>query len=913
MKNEKRSFLGGKSTHKMYNAQFNCTGIIMLVRLRGALMYKRVRKFLLTLIAMFALLTANAANTYSTETVDGITWYYSVVNGVASLGYRSGLYDPPPHGRAISQDTEGTVTIPATLGGRPVKAMESGAFEECTKLSSIAMPNGVTNIASSAFCNCSSLTDIAMPESLITIGDKAFLRCSSLTDIMIPEAVTKIGYAAFLGCSSLTDIMILGAVTKIEYAAFQGCSSLTNIMMPKSVTNIDDSAFSNCGSLIDITIPEGVTNIGNSAFSNCGSLTNVVIPSLVKKVGDHTFDGCSNLVSVTMPKGITNIAQRAFGSCPNLTSVVIPNGVIASRYCFADSSKIANVKIIQNPQNMCVDLPLFVIFPAAYTTVTNVVFDEDVSRIGAHTFSNCLSLTRLTIPNGITSIGNGAFYGCSKLKSLTIPQAVCSSSMATMCMDIYQSITNIVIADGVTKISEGCFRGCESLESITIPASVTSIRAKAFENCSSLKTVRFLGEAPDVNDDIYHGTLRTLVTYVPQGSKGWNGGVADELPEVWPVGDATARAIAYWDGPDENVTAAPVIVPPGGTLFTNECEVSISCATEGAKIYYTTNGSTPRASARYAYSGPFSIDGTTTIKAVAMVEGRENSDYVTAVLNKVEAFTLPLALGTPIGVDVTTSEGFEWFPAGDYASPTYGLAARSGQIPAESETWLEAVVNGAGTFTFWWRVSCEKDPDGTCSWDHLSCDVDEEHFASIDGISKWERRDIVFEEAKDHNIRWTFMKDDFDEDEVDYEDCAWLAGFSWKPTAVQVPSSITGGKPVIVEKVWSERYPLFDAMYGLDFAAAVTSTTGKVSMDGKALSVWNDYVIGTDPTDIDDQLLAHIAFRGNVPVISWTPNLNTNCEVRTYKVFGKTNLTDSAWVYPMNRSHRFFKVKVEMP
>ena len=187
------------------------------------------------------------------------------------------------------------------------------------------------------------------------------------------------------------------------------------------------------------------------------------------------------------------------------------------------------------------------------------------------------------------------------------------------------------------------------------------------------------------------------------------------------------------------------------------------------------------------------------------------------------------------------------------------------------------------------------------------------HFASIDGISKWERRDIVFEEAKDHNIRWTFMKDDFDEDEVDYEDCAWLAGFSWKPTADQVPSSITGGKPVIVEKVWSERYPLFDAMYGLDFAAAVTSTTGKVSMDGKALSVWNDYVIGTDPTDIDDKLLAHIAFHGNVPVISWTPNLNTNCEVRAYKVFGKTNLTDSAWVYPMNRSHRFFKVKVEMP
>ena len=64
-----------------------------------------------------------------------------------------------------------------------------------------------------------------------------------------------------------------------------------------------------------------------------------------------------------------------------------------------------------------------------------------------------------------------------------------------------------------------------------------------------------------------------------------------------------------------------------------------------------------------------------------------------------------------------------------------------------------------------------------------------------------------------------------------------------------------------------------------------------------SVCVFADYVMGTDPTDIDDMFLARIAFRGNVPVISWTPNLNTNGEVRVYKVFGKTNLTDSVWAY----------------
>jgi hypothetical protein len=50
-----------------------------------------------------------------------------------------------------------------------------------------------------------------------------------------------------------------------------------------------------------------------------------------------------------------------------------------------------------------------------------------------------------------------------------------------------------------------------------------------------------------------------------------------------------------------------------------------------------------------------------------------------------------------------------------------------------------------------------------------------------------------------------------------------------------------------------------------------------------------------------------------VPNVTWTPNLNTNGEVRVYKVWGKADLMDSAWTYPTNSAHRFFKVTVEMP
>ncbi len=79
------------------------------------------------------------------------------------------------------------------------------------------------------------------------------------------------------------------------------------------------------------------------------------------------------------------------------------------------------------------------------------------------------------------------------------------------------------------------------------------------------------------------------------------------------------------------------------------------------------------------------------------------------------------------------------------------------------------------------------------------------------------------------------------------------------------------------------------------------------------MSVWQDYVAGTDPTNVNSVFTAAIKMVDGLPQVTWSPNLNTNDEVRVYTVFGKTNLTDATWVCPTNAAHRFFKVKIEMP
>ena len=173
-----------------------------------------------------------------------------------------------------------------------VKVIGNKAFRLCNSLTSINIPNSVTNIGDEAFSWCRSLTSIKIPNSVTNIGDEAFHECESLKSINIPDSVTNIGNEAFSWCNSLTSIKIPNSVTNIGDGTFNECTSLTNINIPDSVTNIGDEAFSWCYSLTSIKIPNSVTNIGDGTFNECTSLTNINIPDSVTNIGNHAFSCC---------------------------------------------------------------------------------------------------------------------------------------------------------------------------------------------------------------------------------------------------------------------------------------------------------------------------------------------------------------------------------------------------------------------------------------------------------------------------------------------------------------------------------------------------------------------------------------------------------------------------------------------
>ena len=179
-----------------------------------------------------------------------------------------------------------------------------------------------TSIGNGAFNACTGLTSIDIPDSVTSIGSSAFDSCFSLTSIDIPSGVTSIGGWAFSTCIGLTSIEIPSGVTSIGASTFNACRSLTSIDIPNSVTTIGDSAFYYCYSLTSCTIGDSVTSIGASTFSSCSSLTSIDIPNSVTSIGSGAFGGCSGLTSVTIGNGVTSIGNRAFYQCRGLTSIV---------------------------------------------------------------------------------------------------------------------------------------------------------------------------------------------------------------------------------------------------------------------------------------------------------------------------------------------------------------------------------------------------------------------------------------------------------------------------------------------------------------------------------------------------------------------------------------------------------------
>ena len=310
----------------------------------------------------------------------------------------------------IGTCTDAEILIPPSYNGDKVTSIGGGAFQGCTGLTSIVIPDSVTSIRTVAFQGCSNLTSIDIPNSVTSIDITAFQGCSNLTEIRVTEGNPVFHSDGNCLIETKTKTLVLGfknsvipndgSVTSIGPLAFSTCSGLTSIDIPNSVTSIDITAFQGCSNLTEIRVTEGnpvfhsdgnclietktktlvlgfknsvipndgsVTSIGPLAFSTCSGLTSIDIPDSVTSIDLGAFSNCTGLTSIDIPDSVTNIGNSAFSDCSGLTSVTIP---------------------------------------------------DSVTSIGDMAFSSCTSLISIHIPTSVTSMGGSAFFKCFNLTDI---------------------------------------------------------------------------------------------------------------------------------------------------------------------------------------------------------------------------------------------------------------------------------------------------------------------------------------------------------------------------------------------------------------------------------------------------------------------------------------------------------------
>ena len=148
------------------------------------------------------------------------------------------------------------------------KYIGASAFNQCSNLTNIEIPNGIISIGNSAFSGCGSLLNVSLPNSIKVVEREAFNACSKLTNLEIPDSVVTIGYSAFYKCVGLENVRIGSGVRMIENHAFGQCVSLKNIIIEEGLTVIDINAFWNLASHPKMVIPSSVTTINRDAFNS---------------------------------------------------------------------------------------------------------------------------------------------------------------------------------------------------------------------------------------------------------------------------------------------------------------------------------------------------------------------------------------------------------------------------------------------------------------------------------------------------------------------------------------------------------------------------------------------------------------------------------------------------------------------
>ncbi len=222
------------------------------------------------------------------NTVSGVTWYYTATNGQATIMYHTNNV----FGAAVRPLSVASLIVPDALpdgtgtNACTVTAIGENAFAGLSSLTSVVVPATVATLPAGVFAGCGSIVSATLPvsEPLFSVMPDSYTKVRNVTvpgmEEFLDDEVTVCEYA-FSNCTSLVSVDLPLGVAELPEGVFCGCTALTSFEMPYTVTAIGEGAFRGCTGLTALTVTENVSEIGANAFTDCSSL------KIVRYLGDE--------------------------------------------------------------------------------------------------------------------------------------------------------------------------------------------------------------------------------------------------------------------------------------------------------------------------------------------------------------------------------------------------------------------------------------------------------------------------------------------------------------------------------------------------------------------------------------------------------------------------------------------------
>ena len=296
-------------------------------------MKKRILSLVLAVVLALCLLpaTAYAATTASGACGKNLTWSLSST-GTLTISGKGAMakYDSGKMPWAAYKNQIKSVVL-----AKGITSIAYLSFSGYTKLTSVQIPDSVTDIGASAFDNCTALSDMTLPKNLKTLGWLAFAGCSSLKTLTMPASLTEGGGSAFSKCTGLKEVYFEKGSKAVEFMQFLGCTSLEKVVLPAGLERIGIEAFTGCTSLKSLSIPASVAEIGMYPASACTSLQEITVASgnkyYTSQNGALYTKDMKKLIQypggrtggVVIPQGVETLGLNSI-SCPGMTSILLP-------------------------------------------------------------------------------------------------------------------------------------------------------------------------------------------------------------------------------------------------------------------------------------------------------------------------------------------------------------------------------------------------------------------------------------------------------------------------------------------------------------------------------------------------------------------------------------------------------------